>query len=283
MIIWIASYPKSGNTWIRSMISSLVYTEDGIFNFKVLDNIKQFPSIKYFKDFTNDYQNIAEIKKNWVHAQDKINLNNKIKFFKTHNANCKIGDHSFTNKANTLASIYIVRDPRNIITSISNHYNFDVEYSKKFITSSRSIGGNSTAESVLSENNIITILGSWKNHVNSWTGNNPNLLIIKYENLLNNIETETNRLINFIKKYTKLEPSNKKISNCIESTSFESLKKLENSSSFTEYSPKNMNKTKNFFYLGRDNQWEKYLSKDTVKFLEESFKEELVKFEYLKP
>ena len=40
MIIWLASYPKSGNTWVRSIISSLVYTKEGIFNFDLLRKIQ---------------------------------------------------------------------------------------------------------------------------------------------------------------------------------------------------------------------------------------------------
>ena len=42
MIIWLASYPKSGNTWVRSIVSSLLYSDDGIFNFKLLHKIDQF-------------------------------------------------------------------------------------------------------------------------------------------------------------------------------------------------------------------------------------------------
>jgi hypothetical protein len=42
MIIWLASYPKSGNTWIRSIIAALMYTHDGIFNFNLLKNIASF-------------------------------------------------------------------------------------------------------------------------------------------------------------------------------------------------------------------------------------------------
>ena len=51
MIIWLASYPKSGNTWVRSIIASLLYTDKGFFNFQILDNIPQFPDNKYFKNF----------------------------------------------------------------------------------------------------------------------------------------------------------------------------------------------------------------------------------------
>ena len=48
MIIWLASYPKSGNTWVRSIISALLYTDDGNFNFNLINNIRQFPT-KTFK------------------------------------------------------------------------------------------------------------------------------------------------------------------------------------------------------------------------------------------
>ena len=43
MIIWIASYPKSGNTWIRAMLSAYFYSKDGNFFFELLNNIKEFP------------------------------------------------------------------------------------------------------------------------------------------------------------------------------------------------------------------------------------------------
>ena len=44
MIIWLASYPKSGNTLLRSMLSSYLFSEEGIFNFDLLKKIKQFPN-----------------------------------------------------------------------------------------------------------------------------------------------------------------------------------------------------------------------------------------------
>ena len=44
MILWLASYPKSGNTWIRSLLSAYLFSSDGNFNFKLLNNIKQFSS-----------------------------------------------------------------------------------------------------------------------------------------------------------------------------------------------------------------------------------------------
>ena len=68
MIIWIASYPKSGNTWVRSIISSLIYTDDGIFNFPNIKKIEQYPQTKFFKYFTK-LKNIGllpKIKSIWM-------------------------------------------------------------------------------------------------------------------------------------------------------------------------------------------------------------------------
>ena len=49
MIFWIASYPKNGNTWLRSLLSAYYYTKDGIFvNDKILKNIPQFPEKNIF-------------------------------------------------------------------------------------------------------------------------------------------------------------------------------------------------------------------------------------------
>ena len=46
MIIWIASYPKSGNTWIRSFLSSYIYNQGKNFNFEDLLKIRSFASDK---------------------------------------------------------------------------------------------------------------------------------------------------------------------------------------------------------------------------------------------
>ena len=134
MIIWIASYPKSGNTWVRSLISAYLYSENGIFNFNLLKKIQQFPSKTYLKYFIEDFKDIKKVSNYWIPAQDRINLFNEgTSFFKTHSALCSLENNSFTNKANTKAAIYVVRDPRNLVTSFSHHYSYNMEESFNFI------------------------------------------------------------------------------------------------------------------------------------------------------
>ena len=94
MIIWIASYPKSGNTWVRSFLSTLLHSKNGENDFKHLNKIKQFPAISQFKGLVKDYENVNELAKNWILAQQSINLDEKVKLFKTHHVNCKIGKYS---------------------------------------------------------------------------------------------------------------------------------------------------------------------------------------------
>ena len=97
MIIWIASYPKSGNTWIRSIISLLLFSKDGIMqNFDLLNSIEQYPLRKHFLDLVKNYNDPIEIQKKWIPSQKIINQDKKIRFFKTHHIFCKYGNSAFT-------------------------------------------------------------------------------------------------------------------------------------------------------------------------------------------
>ena len=122
MIIWIASYPKSGNTYLRSFISSYYFSKKGKFDFELLLNILQFPSIKFVKKNMNSE---LEASKNWIYSQQQFFAGDKIHFIKTHNSLNNYEGNSFTSKDLTLGAIYIVRDPRNVITSMSHHYSLN--------------------------------------------------------------------------------------------------------------------------------------------------------------
>ena len=280
MIIWVASYPKSGNTWVRSIISSLVYTEDGIFDFPSIKKIDQYPQRRFLEYFTRDYNNIHEIKKHWITSQERINLDTKIKFFKTHHLNCKVDNYPFTNKECTRATIYIVRDPRNLIDSISNHFSKSIEESKKFLLTSKILSPGKEIE--LRGGNVITYLGSWKEHYKFWTNDNENLLIIKYEDLVKNIHQEIDRIIAFLKNYIDLEVSDTKKENIIKSTSFEALKKIEDNGDFTEnVFVKGRSEKVRFFNKGPNNNWQKTLPTKIQKDLETELNNELKELGYL--
>ena len=120
MIVWLASYPKSGNTFVRSLLSSYIFSKDGNFNFELLKNIKQFPDNSLFKQLGVDINNEDEMYKNYINSQKILNKKDSIMFLKTHSCFVNTNKFKFTDRHNTLGVIYIVRDPRNIVTSFSH-------------------------------------------------------------------------------------------------------------------------------------------------------------------
>ena len=73
MIIWIASYPKSGNTLVRSLLAGYFFSKNGEFNFELLRKIDQFPNIKLFNELGVNLSDRNEIDKNYIEAQKIIN------------------------------------------------------------------------------------------------------------------------------------------------------------------------------------------------------------------
>ena len=281
MIIWIASYPKSGNTWVRAIINSLLDSN----NNKVdINNIKirQFPLVRDFNGLISNFKSEEQFAKNCIYAQDKINLDNEIKFFKTHNAFWKLGQYAFTNEINSLGVIYIVRDPRNVITSILNHFNRSIntyEKALKFICDEKKMFGPETLP--LLENDLPTIISSWSNHYKSWKKFKKNYLLIKYENLLNKPQIEFLKIANFLKKTINLKVDQSKIDVVIKNTQFKKFKDQEDNGGFKESAKNKNNENLNFFYLGPENDWRKYLDDNTKNSIENTFKDEMRELGYL--
>ncbi len=284
MIIWITSYPKSGNTWIRSLLGSYFFTKDGIFNFDVLKSIEQFtPHIPdSILDEKIHYQ--SKVSKSWIISQKKINEDNKIHFLKTHNAMCAINGNSFTDKFNTLAAIYVVRDPRNVLTSISHHYEINQNESLEFLTNKRKIIYPIKPGSKNKSNeNDFNFLSDWSTHYNSWKniGFCP-IKIIKYEDIILNDKKTFISILNFLSKFMKLNINEEKLKNALQSTSFDKLSSLEKKIGFDEsvYS-KNTQKKIKFFNLGKKNKWKKMLDKNIAKNIKKTFSKEMNELGYL--
>jgi len=80
MFVWLASYPKSGNTLIRSMLAAYFFSKDGVYDFEILKNIKQFPKSALFERMGIDIKNDKEVLKNYIRVQETFNKKNSLQF-----------------------------------------------------------------------------------------------------------------------------------------------------------------------------------------------------------
>ena len=286
MIIWLASYPKSGNTWLRFFIISLLLKDNNEISLKHLEGIKQFPTNYHYKNFKitrADLGNLNEVCKYWIDAQKFINSDKKIRFFKTHNALFKLDNNIFTNEENTLGVIHIVRDPRNVLTSVNNHFHHKTfEESKNFIMDDRKGIFN---KSKIEKENIFTlpqVIGSWRTHYQSWKLIKKNYLLVKYENLIDNPEFEFKKIANYLEPLLKVKFNNENISRAIKLSSFDRLKKIEEKEGFVE-SVKNIEtgKKETFFNLGPNNDWKEILDKNTSDEISKKFEPEMQELGYI--
>jgi len=273
MIIWLASYPKSGNTLLRSMLTGYFFSKDGNYDFTLIKNIKQFPHGGLFKELGVDLSNQNETIKKYIEIQKIINRQNNIKFLKTHSYlfNFK-KNYPFTDLRNTLGVIYIVRDPRNVVTSFSKYKNISIKESANFMINGKGDG--------------FTWTNTWGENYRSWKEliNYNKYLLIKYEDLIENRENVFIKILEFIHKLnnTKLKLDLNKIKNLMKTTSFEYLQKLENEKGFSEAGI-NQKTGKNipFFNLGPKNNWKEILDPKITNRLEIAFKDEMVELGYL--
>ena len=280
MIIWLASYPKSGNTWLRSLLSSYYFSTNGEFNFELLKKIDQFPSVNYFKDDKDLYLKPEDTAEKWLDKQVEINKEKKLLLFKTHNAMCKINGNRFTDPKNTLGGIYIVRDPRNIVTSLANHYQITIDKAYEFMKDRKRAIIEKKGNRYLG----FTALFSWDFHIDSWLNyRNFPILVIRYEDLQSETFQTLKKVISFIKDISKSKKNfdRSKAKETIKSCEFEKLKKMEEKKGFDEAAfKKDKSERIKFFNLGIENNYKNLLNTNLISQMNELYKPKLLKFNY---
>ena len=290
-IFWISSFPKSGNTWLRLILTGIFFTEDGkIEDFKLLNRVPSHDILDNFNFVKNisldDYDKIFNCKeynedsilaysKYWIESQKRINLiQGNFGIFKTHNARVKINNHYYTDHSTSAGFIYVCRDPRDIAVSYSKHINKNIDETIDYILNGQIM------EKQKTNNKMPEITLNWKNHYLSWkkfSTEVPNLFI-KYEDMLLNPEKEIVKIIDFFIDNFNIEVNNKtqKISNIISSTNFEKLKNLESEKGFLEKSENSQ-----FFRKGLRNQWKEELNNEQIDKITKAFFIEMKELGYI--
>ena len=283
-IFWISSYPKSGNTLIRAILTGLFFSDDGKVSFQDMRNIALFETtrrLNFIKSINKeDFYNLGDLRtlsKYW----QKIQVNQELKitkgfgFLKTHSCLVSIKNNLFTSKDITKGYIYVIRDPRDLCISWAKHSNYSIDQSIDFLCNSLSVLKwiNKSKYSIMPKNIFpLQFISSWSEHVKSWTKNDIDVpkLIIKYEELITNKEMVIKKIIKFFNENfgMKISNSDTRLKNILKTTSFTYMKKLEDKNSFDESMP-----WSSFFREGKKGQWKDILSKAQQSKIEESLGE----------
>ena len=245
-IWWLASYPKSGNTWVRMFL--LTYLTGNELD---INATKQFVISDLQLHLHPDHKDIHEYLKNYYKAIEKL----ENVCVKTHNANIKVEDKRLIPMDKTNGGVYIVRDPRDIVISMAAHYNIEFD---KVIDTMEDDG------CVISSklNNMGHVISSWSTHVNSWR--TTNLIMFRYEDLLEHTEEAFKAIIKVL--YLPDE-GEERFKFALEQTNFNNLKRLENEGGFDERGGQC-----DFFRVGEAGQWKKQLTKKQIARIENKHK-----------
>lgn len=279
-IIWISSYPKSGNTFLRILLSTYFFSFDGIFNQKFLDKIKEYPRDFFELALENS---IEKELVSWDEKYRKISSNNyDYIFLKTHLANVKINNSTRLIKDNfTKCILYIYRDPRNIVTSLSEFFNIKIEQAIEYITKKNNIIFSDHKNLKLSKG--FTPILDWESNFLSYEIDAKNIptVFIKYENLVNNTQSEFVKILKFLKKFINFEINLEKIARILESTKFNNLINIEKNEGFREKTKMGvkMEKTQ-FFSKGISRNYRELLNFDEQRLITKAFKVTMERLEY---
>lgn len=280
MIIWLASYPKSGNTLLRSILSAYFYSGDGDFKFDNLYKISQFPAIDHFMSLGINLDDEKKVFENFINAQNLINQQSKkAKFFKTHSKLCQMYGSNFTDLKNTLGVIYIIRDPRNVVTSFAHHYNLTIDKATEALLDEKRF-------MIKTDKNASVFLGSWSSNYESWRDleKKNKYLLVKYEDLVNKKKSTLLKIFKFLEILgMQFNLDMIKLNKAIKSTDFDKMKNLEKKETFYESMvDENTGKRRVFFNMGPDNDWRRILDDKNRENIEKYFRNEMLELGYLK-
>jgi hypothetical protein len=273
-IIWLASYPKSGNTWMRLLLAHYFMP---LGQAPDINNIRAFTTGDVRSDFFDQAAGgryAGETLQDWIRVRGlamRMIAASKPShhFVKTHCQPVPFEGRDVVPPEVTAAAIYILRNPFDVAPSFARHQGVDIDTAIDRMLDEDMVMGTGTG--------IFELLGRWDHHVQSWTeAPGLPLHVIRYEDMLAKPGPTARGLLG---SFLKMKVDAAKLAYAVKSTSFETLRKQEEDLGFRER-PEQMGA---FFARGKAGAWRDDLTPAQVGLLREEFLPVLEKWypEYL--
>jgi hypothetical protein len=274
-LVWLASYPKSGNTWTRAFLSNLAAILAGESAELDVNSIGRFSA---GENFTELYEDLLGFRPTESHRKEIAALRHEVQksiadgydglvFVKTHNGLVLDHGRPIINFQVTSGAIYIVRNPLDVAISFSHHFGMTLD---EAITTM----GTPNVTTPIGDKRVYEILGSWSQHVESWTRKPHHAIyVMRYEDMLSDPQNTFGGLA----RHLLLDATPAQIDLAIERSSFARLQEQEEKTGFMEASEK----AERFFREGRAGQWKEILTPAQVKRIVSDHREQMMRFDYL--
>lgn len=256
---WIASYPRSGNTWVRSFLFSLYHVfRDSSFDSLDFRRVNEFcpwdNSAVLFRKYlprppnTVDNKVVAELRPRVF--GDIARQTKGVALLKTHNARLQSHGTPLIEEPLTAGAIYLVRNPLDVAISFAKFRDIPID---KAIADMASKGFGRTSDAY----SVYWASSSWSVNVQSWVQpRDPKILVVRYEDMVEHPK----RTFTAIARHLMMKPTDEQVEKALELTAFGNMRNLE-AAGKTE-APNSAEVE--FFRAGRTGQWRDVLNKEQI-------------------
>ncbi|MBS0582285.1 MAG: sulfotransferase domain-containing protein [Proteobacteria bacterium] len=270
-IVWLASYPKSGNTWLRAFLANLIANRPTPVPLAELPDYGRleaepelYSRIAGRPSTELDFAQLCALRPQ-VHAAIAAAAARTV-FVKTHSMAGVIDGVPLLTPQVSAGSIYVVRNPLDVAISMSHHFGIDLDAAIDYLNNENSATENSALF-------VIEFLGSWSQHVKSWADmESERILILRYEDLLEKPAKWFGKVARMVGTEDRA-----RVERAVRHSDFRALADMEKRDGFVEVPIKG----KRFFRAGRSNQWREKLSRDQVARIIEAHREQMQRFGYV--
>jgi hypothetical protein len=273
-IVWLASYPKSGNTWLRAFLANLIANHADPLAPNELKNYaddealpERFAELAGKPSHELNFEEIAALRPR-VHALIAQRAQGT-RLVKSHNMAGSAGGHPLYNWQVTAGAIYVARNPLDVAVSMTHHFGLSIDEAIERL-------GNENVATANDELFVTQMLGSWSRHVAGWAEVaqrlGPKVLVLRYEDLLEKPAKHFAKVAKLIGIQDKA-----RIERAVKHAGFQTLSALEKREGFIEAA----NEHSRFFRAGRANQWREILSREQTARVVRDHREQMARLKYL--
>ena len=249
-IVWLASYPKSGNTWLRLFLANYLLNRETPLPINEVQRIGLGDALEpAYRAVAGRPFDVADPRQSLAlrpRVLERIVANGAaVNFLKTHNCRAKAFGVELIPPQLTRSAIYIVRNPLDMVLSYARHYGHTPEFAAVAIGRSDNAvaGGGGT---------VAQYLGSWSDHVRGWAHcRDFPVLVLRYEDMTADPEAAFAGALEHIGVPVDAD----RLARAVRFSSFEELSRQEETGGFIERSAHGGR----FFHSGRAGAWREAL------------------------